>query len=362
MNDQSAVADAAPRRWAAYHFTLFSSFMLKLGIIGTGRLGSFHADKAAAHPDVELVAVMDPSESSRKTLAAKHNVVDCDALDELCLLVDAVVIAAPTSAHYDLGIRCLRRGLHVLMEKPMCASEKEAKQLVDASLQSNVVFQVGHVEEFNPAWTAAEPLLEKVRSGRPVLIDATRCSGYTFRSTDVGTVFDMMIHDLDLVLSIVPSSVQSVDAVGFNVIGGPHEDVANARVRFENGTVANFFSSRVTPQAARSMRLTTAGTTATIDFGSRTANFIKPDSEVAQGTFAPANISFEEAARLAPTFMRERFTAEEVQNDAVDALALEMHDFVQAIQSGSAPKVSGQRALAAVAVAESVVKAIRRAA
>ena len=332
--------------------------MLKLGIIGAGRLGSFHADKAVTHPGVELIAAMDPSESSRKALAAKHNVIDCEALDELFPLVDAVVIAAPTSAHYELGIRCLRRGLHVLMEKPMCASRFEAEQLVGAALKANVVFQVGHVEEFNPAWAAAEPLLEKVRNGQPVLIDAVRCSGYTFRSTDVGTVFDMMIHDLDLVLSIVPSRIQSVDAVGFNVIGGPHEDVADARIRFENGTVANFFSSRVARQVSRSMRLTTAETTATIDFGSRTTNFIKPDSEVSQGTFAPTRISFEEAAKLAPTFMKDRFTAEEVQNDAVDALALEMNDFVHAIQTGCSPKVSGRRALAAVAIAETVVQSI----
>ena len=335
---------------------------LKLGIIGTGRLGAFHADKATAHPDVQLVAVMDPSESSRKALAAKYNVTDCATSDELFSLVDAVVIAAPTSAHYELGLRCLQQGLHVLMEKPMCASRTEAEQLVGAALKSNVVFQVGHVEAFNPAWAAAEPLLAKIRGGQPVLIDALRCSGYTFRSTDVGTVFDMMIHDLDLVLSIVPSRVQSVDAVGFNVIGGPHEDVADARIRFENGTVANFFASRVAPQVARSMRLTTAETTATIDFGSRTANFLRPDSEVAQGTFAPFRVSFEDAAKLAPTFMQERFTAEEIQNDAVDALALEMNDFVHAIQTGNPPKVSGIRALAAVAVAESVVQSIRRAA
>jgi len=334
---------------------------MKLGIIGCGRLGSFHADKAAAHTDVKLVAVADPSESSRKALAAKHHLIDCATPKELFPLVDAVVIAAPTSAHYELGIRCLQHGLHVLMEKPMCASLSEAEQLVDAAFKANVVFQVGHVEEFNPAWTAAEPILEKVRSGQPVLIDAVRCSGYTFRSTDIGTVFDMMIHDLDLVLSIVPSRVQSVDAVGFNVIGGPHEDVANARIRFENGSVANFYASRVSPQVARSMRLTTVEIAVSVDFGSRTASFVNPDSEVLRGAFAPERISFDETAKLAPSFMKERFVVEEVQNDAVDALALEMDDFVHSVRTGGTPRVSGKRALAAVAAAESIVKAIRKA-
>jgi predicted dehydrogenase len=333
-----------------------NSIMLKLGIIGTGRLGSFHADKAAAHPDVKLVAVSDPLESSRKALAAKHKVADCATLDELFPLVDAVVIAAPTFAHYELGVRCLRQGLHVLMEKPMCASLFEAEQLVDAAQKANVVFQVGHVEEFNPAWTAAEPMLEKIRSGQPVLIDAVRSSGYTFRSTDVGTVFDMMIHDLDLVLSIIPSRVQSIEAVGFNVIGGPHEDIADTQIRFENGSVAHFFSSRVAPQSVRTMRLTTADTTTTIDFGSRTTTFLRPDAEVLQKTFAPDRVSFEEAGKFAPTFMKEHFTTVEIPNAAVDALALEMNDFVRSIQTGDTPKVSGQRALAAITVAESIVK------
>ena len=333
--------------------------MLKLGIIGTGRLGSFHADKAAAHPDVELVAVMDLSESSRKALAAKHNVADCATLNDLFPLVDAVVVATPTFAHYELGVRCLRQGLHVLMEKPMCASLSEAEQLVDAAQKSNVVFQVGHVEEFNPAWTAAEPMLEVIRSGQPVLIDAMRSSGYTFRSTDIGTVFDMMIHDLDLVLSIVPSPIRSVDAVGFNVIGGPHEDIADARIRFENGSVANFFSSRVAAQVARSMRLTTTEMTASIDFGNRTTSFLRPDTTVLQGTFAPERISFEEAAKLAPMFMKDRFTTEEIASDAVDALALEMDDFVCSIQTGGVPKVSGRRSLVAIAAAERIVKVIR---
>jgi len=333
---------------------------MKLGIIGTGRLGSFHADKAVAHPNIELAAVMDPSENSRKTLAAKHNVPDCATPDELFPLVDAVVIAAPTSTHYELGIRCLQRGLHVLMEKPMCASLSEAERLVEAAEESNVVLQVGHVEEFNPAWTAAEPLLEKIRSGEPVLIDAVRCSGYTFRSTDVGAVFDMMIHDLDLVLSIVPSPIYSIDAVGFNVIGGPYEDIANTRIRFANGSVANFFASRVAPQVTRSMRLTTTSTTATIDFGSRTVSFVKPDSAVLRGTFAPDRISFDDAAKLAPTFMKEHFASEEIQSAAVDALALEMNDFVHSVQTGGVPQVSGKRALVAVSVAENVVKAIRK--
>lgn len=333
--------------------------MVRLGIIGAGRLGSFHADKAVAHPEVELVAVMDPVEASRKTLAGKHGVQSCESLDELIPLIDAVVIAAPTFLHAELGLPCLQQGRHVLMEKPMCSSWSDAKKMVAAANRANVVFQVGHVEEFNPAWHAAKNSLIEAREGVPVLIDAVRTSGYTFRSTDVGTVFDMMIHDIDLILSLIPSKVLSVDAVGFNVIGGPHEDTADVRLRFENRTVANLFSSRIAEKPERIMRITMPSQTTTIDFGARTATIRRPSDSAAQGEFAPDNISATEIAKLSPAFMQEHFSSEEIQNDAVDALSREMDDFVQAIRYGKASRVSGERALAAVAVAEMIVESIR---
>ena len=334
--------------------------MIKLGIIGAGRLGSFHADKAAAHEAVELVGVMDPSEAARRKISEKHRIRGHSSVEELLPTVDAVVIAAPTFLHYELGMPCLRQGKHVLMEKPMCSSWTEAQHLVEAADRSNAVFVVGHVEEFNPAWVAAQNSLDQVRKGLPAVIDAVRTSGYTFRSTDVGTVFDMMIHDIDLVLSIVPSRVLSVDAVGFNVIGGPHEDTADARLRFENGTVANLFSSRVAPSVSRTMTVTMPSQTTTIDFGARTATTCRPCAAVAEGTFAPAQITAERAAELAPVFMQEYFETHEVQNAAVDALAMEMDDFVKSIETGRSPQVSGKRALAAVALAEKIVESIMK--
>ena len=334
--------------------------MIKLGIIGAGRLGSFHADKAAAHEKVELVGVMDPSEPARKKLAEKHRIREFSKLEELIPIVDAVVVAAPTFLHYELGMPCLRQGRHVLMEKPMCSSWSEAQNLVEAARRSNAVFMVGHVEEFNPAWAAAQDSLREIRDGRPGLIDAGRTSGYTFRSTDVGTVFDMMIHDIDLVLSLVPSRVFSVDAVGFNVLGGPHEDTASVRVRFENGTVANLYSSRVAVSPSREMTVTMPSRTTRIDFGTRTATIHRPGDSIASGNFAPNRVTAEQAAELVPTFMKEHFETMEIQNDAVDALSLEMDEFVRSIESGRPSRVSGERALAAVALAEKIVESIRR--
>ncbi|MDR0869259.1 MAG: Gfo/Idh/MocA family oxidoreductase [Planctomycetaceae bacterium] len=331
---------------------------MKLGIIGAGRLGSFHADKAAQHPAVELTAVYDASETAAQKLAQKHNVRQCATLDEVFPLADAVVIAVPTVLHYELGWPCLRQGKHVLMEKPMCASTADAQKLVEAAKRANAVLQIGHVEAFNPAWVAAQPLLQEATDGFPVQIDAVRTSGYTFRSTDIGTVFDMMIHDIDLVLSLVPSRVDAVDAVGFNVIGGAFEDKANVRIRFENGTVANLTSSRTEPKAVREMRITQPSSAVHIDFGARTTSLFRPDDTVRRGMFAPENVSPQEVQRIAPDFMQKHFIGETKQYDAVDALAAEMDDFVNAVETGYPPVVSGLRGLAAVALAEKIVESL----
>ncbi|MDR2706428.1 MAG: Gfo/Idh/MocA family oxidoreductase [Planctomycetaceae bacterium] len=340
--------------------------MLKLGIIGAGRLGSFHADKAATHKEVELVGVVDPAEHARKKLAEKYHCREFAAVEEIIPLVDAVVIAAPTSWHCQLGEPCLLNGLHVLMEKPICASWNNAQKLVEIAQQTGVVFQIGHVEEFNPAWFTAQEELQEVKNGSPAMIDAVRTSGYTFRSTDIGTVFDMMIHDLDLVLSLIPSPVTWVDAAGFNTLNSQHEDIADARIRFENGTIARFYSSRTTANAIRKMRITSISCSVTIDFGARIVKKYQPDQFVLDGLFNPEHVSPDTAAKLAPNFMKEHFQTKEMTSDttpalaAVDALEKEMDDFVESIQTGRQPRVSGHRALTAIAVAETIVESIRK--
>ncbi|MDR0610425.1 MAG: Gfo/Idh/MocA family oxidoreductase [Planctomycetaceae bacterium] len=340
--------------------------MVKLGIIGAGRLGSFHADKAATHKEIELVGVVDPSEHARKKLAEKYHIRELNTVDEIIPLVDAVVIAAPTSWHCKLGEPCLKNGLHVLMEKPMCSSWDDAQKLAEIARQTGVVFQIGHVEEFNPAWLLAQEELHEVKNGSPAIVDAVRTSGYTFRSTDIGTVFDMMIHDLDLVLSLIPSPVIWVDAAGLNILNGQHEDIADARIRFENGTIARFYSSRTDSNARRKMRITSMSCSVTIDFGARIVKKYQPDQSVLEGLFNPEHISPNIAEKITTNFMEEHFLVNEMTSDtvpalaAVDALAKEMEDFVESIQTGRQPRVSGHRALTAIAVAETIVDSIRK--
>ena len=336
--------------------------MLKLGIIGAGRLGSFHADKAATHPGVELIGIVDPSSTARNKLAKKHRIQAFDSFDDMLPLVDAVVIASPTFLHFGLGSICLQAGKHVLMEKPMCATLAEGRKLVELAKQRGLVLQVGHVEEFNPAWTAAKNSIRRdLMAGEPILIDAARTSGYTFRSTDVGTVFDMMIHDIDLILSLVASHVFSVDAIGFHIVGGPYEDIAHARIRFDNGCAANLFSSRVAEKAERKMQIITSTATVSVDFGTRTTTCHRADETVLQGKFAPHNVLPDSVSLLTPTFMKDAFSLETTTHDAVDALAAELDDFVVSIQSHKMPRVSGSRALESISVAETIVRSISKA-
>jgi len=333
--------------------------MLKLGIIGAGRLGTFHADKAALHSEVELVGIADPCDTARNSLARKHGAHAFSMFDHMLPMVDAVIIASPTYLHYELGNACLLANKHVLMEKPLCASLAEGRKLVELSKKRGLVLQVGHVEEFNPAWAAAKRSIRNdLMVGEPILIDAIRTSGYTFRSTDIGTVFDMMIHDIDLVISLVASQVFSVDAIGFHVIGGEHEDVVHARLRFDNGCVANLYSSRVAEKAERKMRITTATSTVGIDFATRTTTFHRANESVLERKFAPHNVSPDSIPLLIPTFMQDAFTLESETHNAVDALAAELDDFVMSIQSNKTPRVSGSRALEAVSVAETIVRSI----
>ncbi|MGL6226534.1 MAG: Gfo/Idh/MocA family protein [Thermoguttaceae bacterium] len=335
---------------------------IKLGIVGAGRLGSFHADKAAQHPQIILQGVCDPVESGRRKLAEKHQIADYKTVGELLPHVDAVVIASPTIYHHELGCTALEQGVHVLMEKPLAVSQQEARELVQLSQKHHRVLQVGHVEQFNPAWSAATPALEMVRAGKRAVISAERTSGYTFRSTDVGVVHDLMVHDLDLILSIVPAEVLSVEANGFNIIGktnqGGHEDMAWCRIVFENGTVALLRASRAEQQAIRTMKIQMSHFATEIDFATRTTRMIRASEQVQSGQFSPAQLGTQVPTEIVPQFMQNEFTTFQVVQDSVDALSLEMDDFVDSILKNRRPQVSGERALQSIILADQIAHAI----
>ena len=238
------------------------------------------------------------------------------------------------------------------MEKPLCLNSREADELVALAKKRNLVLQVGHVERFNPAFSASIPHLSD-----PKYIETVRTSGYTFRSTDVGVVLDLMIHDLDLVLSIARSRVQKVDAVGLKVVG-KDEDVANARIQFQSGCVANLSVSRVSREAARRMQVWSQRAFAGIDFAARTSTLVRPSETLRQGAFHVDELSSEHVEHCRRTFADEHLPCEQLQFDAVDALALEVRDFVEAIHTHRQPLVNGQAGRDAVALAETILDRI----
>ena len=325
---------------------------IRLGVVGAGRLGGFHAQKLAAMPDVELVGVADPVAGQRNRVAAECHTLPLSHHRQLLDKVDAAVIAAPTRHHHRLGLEFLGRGIHLLMEKPLSTTLAEADQLVEAARRSGAVLQVGHVERFNPALSAALPHLRN-----PKYVEAARASSFTFRSTDVGVVLDLMIHDLDLVLSMVRSPVRKVEALGLSVLGG-HEDVANARLEFQCGCVATLSASRVSYEPVRRMQVWTPRAYAAVDFATRTTTLVQPSETLLRRQFDVDSLSADQVEHYKAHLLEEHLPRQVVQSDAVDALTLELRDFLESIRTPRMPRVTGEQARQAIAVAEQILSKI----
>ena len=240
----------------------------------------------------------------------------------------------------------------MLIEKPVSATVAEADELIDRARRSSVVLQVGHVERFNPALAAAAS-----HARNPKFIEAVRASGFTFRSMDVGVVLDLMIHDIDLVLSLVRSPLRSVNALGIAILGG-HEDVAHARLEFESGCVANFSASRVSYEPARKMQIWSPRAYASVDFGTRTTTLVRPSEALLRGEFQAHRLTPEQTEHYKTHLAEEHLPRTQQTFAAVDALGLELQDFVDSILSAAAPQVTGEAGRDALAVAEQILLSI----
>ncbi|MBN2217225.1 MAG: Gfo/Idh/MocA family oxidoreductase [Pirellulales bacterium] len=322
---------------------------LRLAVIGAGRLGGFHAQKAAAHPDMDLVAVVDPVPAARQRVAAECRTQPLADYRVLAGRIDAAIVAAPTRLHHRIAMDLVRQGVHLLVEKPLTSSLAEAEELVETAEAQGVILQVGHVERFNPAFAAAAAHLD-----HPKYIEAVRASGFTFRSTDVGVVLDLMIHDIDLVLAMAASPVRRVEAMGLSVLGG-HEDVAQARIHFESGCIASLSASRVSRVPARRMQVWTPRSLAEIDFGRLTANVIRPSETLLRRRFDIDSLSPEQVEHYKTHLLDEHLPQEEIHCEPVDALAAQQADFLDSIRTPRRPRVTGRQGRDAVAVAEEIL-------
>lgn len=321
---------------------------LRVGVIGAGHLGRIHARILSKLEGVRLMGVADPSDAARAQVVENIKTAAFADHKELLSSVDAVVLAAPTFLHHRLGLEVIAAGKHVMIEKPLAPSAAEARELSTAAQAAGVVLQVGHVERYNPALQAAHPITRN-----PKYIDAVRCGGFTGRSLDVGAVLDLMIHDLDLILSMNDSQVTQVDALGLAVLG-EHEDLANARITFANGCVANVSASRICPEPTRRMQVFSESGFARIDFAGRCASVVCPSQEVSARQFDVAQIAAAGRAEAVSAALSQ----ETITPPSVDQLTEELTEFKTCIAESTAPQCGGPEATRAVEVAELVLNSI----
>ena len=251
----------------------------RIAVVGCGHLGTIHARLLAQREDVELVAVVDPFPASRERVAAAHGCLALSEPAELIGVVSAAVIAAPTGLHAAVALPLLEAGIDLLIEKPLAATVEDARNIVTSARRQGRTVAVGHVERFNPAWELAVE-----RAGRINYLEASRLAPFSFRSLDVGVVHDLMIHDIDLVLSLEPGRLEHVEAAGVVATGG-HEDAVRARLTFSSGLVADLSASRIHPVAKRSISMWSTAGTVEVDFTAKTVEIVGPSSAVRSGQF-----------------------------------------------------------------------------
>lgn len=297
-----------------------------MGVVGTGAIGRNHARVLSGLPGVRLAGIFDRDAGRAAEVAAEFGTVAVGSLEELIALTGAVTVATPTVTHYDTGKQLLEAGRHVLIEKPITDNTEQARELAALAAGRNLVLQVGHIERFNPVMSLLETSL-----ARPVFIEAHRLSPFPNRSIDIGVVLDLMIHDLEIILHLVKQPVESVDAVGIPVLTR-REDIANARIRFAGGCVANVTASRISPEKMRKLRVF------------QNDAYLSLDYQAQEGRIH----------RLTPGGI----VAEEVVIEKDEPLKLELAAFANCARNGLQPRVGGQEATEALALALEITRLI----
>jgi predicted dehydrogenase len=324
---------------------------VRLAVIGVGHLGKIHAKLLQQVAGAQLVGIVDPSPEAR-AIAAELNVPA--HADHMPLLgqIDAAIIATPSRLHHAVASDLLRHGIHTFVEKPVTLNIGDADDLIAQAEARELVFQVGHVERFNPAYAAAAPHLVE-----PKYIDAVRASAYSCRSTDVGVVLDLMIHDIDIVLSLVQDEIASIDALGAAVIG-PNEDWAQARLIFAGGCVANLSASRVAWQSQRSMHVVCRDCTGQIDFATRQAKLMRQSDAILHQQIDVHSLDAAGRTHLKDHLFSEYLPLADLPVAETNALLEEQREFIAAIRGEAAVQVTGQGGRRALDIAERILTCI----
>jgi predicted dehydrogenase len=341
-----------------------SNQKIRVAVLGTGSLGQHHAriyselEKAG---DVKFAGIFDAHAETAKKFAAKHDVKNFNSIAEAAENSDALNIVTPTTTHFEIAKTLLARGKHVLVEKPMTDNSAQAAELCELAQKKNLVLQVGHVERFNPVFKFIESVATE-----PKFIECHRLSPYPARSTDIGVVLDLMIHDLDVILAFVKSPVKSVDAVGIPVLSAS-EDIANARLCFANGCVANLTASRISPERMRKIRVFSGPTNPcyiSLDyrvqegFIYRVARDDEEESSILKKVLA-AKLGIGKDSAIVSQFAGKKIVREPVPITKEEPLKLELQHFVECVRAQQTPMVSGESAKRALDLAFEITRQIQ---
>lgn len=329
-------------------------------MLGVGSLGKEHAriySDLAQAGNVEFTGVYDASTETAQKIAQKYRVRAFASAGEAAEASEALSIVTPTTTHYELARALLQQGKHVLVEKPMTDDSSQAAELVQLALQKNCVLQVGHVERFNPIFNYLE-----TAASRPRFIETHRLSPYPARSTDIGVVLDLMIHDLDVVLAFVKSPVTSVDAVGIPVLS-KSEDIANARLRFANGCVANLTVSRVSPERMRKIRVFSGGAAPSyisLDYRAQEGFIYRIARDGEEESSLLAKLLHAKDSTIVSEFGGKRIVREPVPIAKDEPLKLELQHFVECVREKQTPMVSGESAKRALDLAFEITRQVQQ--
>lgn len=299
---------------------------LRVGVVGVGHIGKNHARLYAAQSAAQFTAIYDTDAAKAQQMAEQFGVVAASSLEDFAGRVDAASVSTPTSSHFEIARSLLESGKHLLIEKPIAENPEHASSLAEMAAARGLTLQVGHVERFNPVLSALE-----ARLTHPRFIEAHRLSPYPNRSTDIGVVLDLMIHDLEIILHLVRSPVQTIDAVGVPVLSRS-EDIANARLRFENGCIANVTSSRISPEQMRKIRVFQEDAYLSLDYQNQTGEIYRRSEK--------------------------GITKEEVEIEKEEPLKGQLAAFLECAATGNTPRVSGFQATAALELAIEITKRI----
>jgi len=336
---------------------------IRLGVVGVGHLGSHHArlySELARRSDgqCQFVGVFDTDNARTRAIAEKHGGATFANLDEMGDSVDAVSVATPTETHFAVARKFIERGKHVLIEKPITDNLREAEELVSLARRKRCVMQVGHVERFNPVMRYLNEVLTEA-----AFIEVHRLSPYPGRSMDIGVVLDLMIHDLDIVLALVKSPLVSIDAVGIPVLS-ESEDIANARLKFANGCVANITASRVSAERMRKIRVfgrTQRGAAyISLDYMKQEGQIYRMASDDARESSLLKKLLAGKDATIVSEFAGKKIVREPVPIEHDEPLKLELQHFIESIRLHHDPLVTGEAAKQALEVAMEITELIRR--